>query len=146
MCFFCLIPETFPVLNNRFFHISYFFFAAAAAGGSSVQRATRAAGFVGVGKHHHKRHLSRSSSSSSAADGSPPGNALINELGSPANMFVTANGTVVTSQIGGTAILPCATAKLGTATVSTRSRVIRDKWSFWFKCSGFLFCFFFFLE
>lgn len=67
--------------------------------------------------HHHKRHLSRFSSSS-AVD-YPPGNALINELGNPDNMFVTENGTVVTSQIGGSAILPCATTKPGTATVST---------------------------
>lgn len=67
--------------------------------------------------HHHKRHLSRSSSS--AAVDYPPGNALINELGNPDSMFVTENGTVVTSQIGGSAILPCATTKLGTATVST---------------------------
>lgn len=81
---------------------------------------TTATGHGSVAKHHHKRHLSRSSSSAAAADGSPPGNALINELGGPANMFVTENGTVVTSQIGGTAILPCATAKLGTATVSAR--------------------------
>lgn len=65
--------------------------------------------------HHHKRHLSRPSS----AGDYPSGNALINELGSPDNMFVTENGTVVTSQIGGTAILPCATTKLGMATVST---------------------------
>lgn len=64
--------------------------------------------------HHRKRHLSRSSSGVDH----PPGNALINELGNPDNMFVTENGTVVTSQIGGTAILPCATAKLGMATVS----------------------------
>lgn len=64
--------------------------------------------------HHHKRHLSRSSSAVDYA----PGNALINELGNPDNMFVTENGTVVTSQIGGTAILPCATVKPGTATVS----------------------------
>jgi len=65
--------------------------------------------------HHQKRHLSRSSSAVDYA----PGNALINELGNPDNMFVTENGTVVTSQIGGTAILPCATVKPGTATVST---------------------------
>lgn len=64
--------------------------------------------------HHHKRHLSKSSSAVDYA----PGNALINELGNPDNMFVTENGTVVTSQIGGTAILPCATVKPGTATVS----------------------------
>jgi len=64
--------------------------------------------------HHHKRHLSRSSSAVDYA----PGNALINELGNPDNMFVTENGTVETSQIGGTAILPCATVKPGTATVS----------------------------
>jgi hypothetical protein len=64
--------------------------------------------------HHHKRHLSRSSSAVDYA----PGNALINELENPDNMFVTENGTVVTSQIGGTAILPCATVKPGTATVS----------------------------
>lgn len=68
---------------------------------------------------HHKRHLSRSSSAADYA----PGNALINELGNPDNMFVTENGTVVTSQIGGTAILPCATAKLGTATVSTHTNI-----------------------
>ncbi|VVC33317.1 Hypothetical protein CINCED_3A001473 [Cinara cedri] len=75
--------------------------------------------------HHHKRHLSRSSSVAAAAavDYYPPGNALINELGNPENMFVTENGTVVTSQIGGTAILPCATAKLGTATVSWIRRI-----------------------
>ncbi|KAF0765197.1 Titin [Aphis craccivora] len=64
--------------------------------------------------HHHKRHLSKSSSAVDYA----PGNALINELGNPDNMFVTENGTVVTSQIGGTAILPCATVKPGTATAS----------------------------
>lgn len=87
---------------------------------------TSLAGFAGndgVGKHrvhHHKRHLSRSSSSVEGGE-SPPRNSLINELGDPANMFVTENGTVVTSQIGGTAILPCATAKLGTATVSTEN-------------------------
>jgi len=77
--------------------------SAAAAGSSRKQRV-----------HHHKRHLSKSSS----AVGYAPGNALINELGNPDNMFVTENGTVVTSQIGGTAILPCATVKPGTATVS----------------------------
>ncbi|XP_025190667.1 uncharacterized protein LOC112591167 [Melanaphis sacchari] len=69
--------------------------------------------------HHHKRHLSRSSSAVDYAQG----NALINELGNPDNMFVTENGTVVTSQIGGTAILPCATIKPGTATVSWVRRI-----------------------
>jgi len=64
--------------------------------------------------YHHKRHLSRFSS---AVD-YPPGNALNNDFENPDKMFVTKNGTVITSQIGGTAILPCATAKIGTATVS----------------------------
>ncbi|XP_025406630.1 hemicentin-2-like isoform X2 [Sipha flava] len=91
---------------------------------SAMEKITTASGYGGRKQrvHHHKRHLSRSSSSSAAVH-YPPGNALINELGSPDNMFVTENGTVVTSQIGGSAILPCATAKLGTATVSWIRRI-----------------------
>ncbi|XP_050519925.1 myotilin-like isoform X2 [Daktulosphaira vitifoliae] len=38
-------------------------------------------------------------------------------------MFMTENGTIVTSQIGGTAILPCATTKSGIATVSWIRRI-----------------------
>ncbi|XP_050525529.1 uncharacterized protein LOC126896634 [Daktulosphaira vitifoliae] len=66
-------------------------------------------------KVHHKRHLSKTLS---AGADYHLGNDLINDVDSPNNMFMTKNGTIVTSQIGGTVILPCATTKSGIATVS----------------------------
>ncbi|XP_050519922.1 uncharacterized protein LOC126893600 isoform X1 [Daktulosphaira vitifoliae] len=71
-------------------------------------------------KVHHKRHLSKTLS---AGAGYHLGNDLINDVDSSNNMFMTENGTIVTSQIGGTAILPCATTKSGIATVSWIRRI-----------------------
>lgn len=67
-------------------------------------------------KVHHKRYLSKPMSSGISDH---LGNGLINEIDKPDKMFMTENGTLVTSQIGGTAILPCATTKVGIATVSS---------------------------